>query len=264
MQVHGESVSGLGTRLTVPELGITFDMGSCPLSAVSEASTVLITHGHMDHVGAAARLASLRDLSGMSPPRFVVPDHTVEAFEAMFAAFESLNRCALPRKVLVVAPGGKVDLGRGITAEAFPATHCIPAVSYGVWREVRKLRDEFVGKPGSEIAAAKAGGVEVTRATTTLEFVYTGDTTMGVFDLNPVLYTAKTLAMEVTFFAAHPEEKAREYGHTHIREVLDRADRFRNEKIVLVHNSARYSEEQKGEALASLPESLRNRSSWLP
>ena len=78
MQLFGESVSGIGTRIQVLELGLTFDIGSCPAHAASTANTVCITHGHMDHIGQAVYLASLREMQGLPPPNFILPAWLIE------------------------------------------------------------------------------------------------------------------------------------------------------------------------------------------
>jgi ribonuclease Z len=53
---------------------------------------------------------------------------------------------------------------------------------------------------------------------------------------------------------------AREWGHTHLDELIAVADRFRNEHILLIHFSARYRKADIEAALAAkLPECLRGR-----
>ena len=263
MEVKGVSVSGLATRLHVPELKLVFDIGEVSPEVAPECSTVCITHGHMDHAGAAARLASLRAMGGQTPPHFVVPDHTAEAFMGMFKAFEDLDRAPLPHTLTVIHPHHRLPLGRDLSVEVFGTAHRIPCSAYGVWRETRKLKAEFVGMSGVEIAGLKQRGVAITDVTSTLVFAYTGDTTMDLFDTFPVLYTAQTLAMELTFFQDYLETKARHWGHTHVQNVIDRADLFQNQEVVLVHQSARYGAEQKHGALMSLPTPLRDRARWL-
>jgi ribonuclease Z len=55
-------------------------------------------------------------------------------------------------------------------------------------------------------------------------------------------------------------EGAREYGHTHIDELAAAASSFENEKILLIHFSARYKANEVTEAMdARLPAGLRER-----
>lgn len=263
MQLLGESVSGIGTRLLAQELGLTFDIGSCPASAVSTAGTVCITHGHMDHIGQAVYLASLREMQGLPPPNFILPAWLAGGFRALFEAFHELEGTTPPYTVTLINVGEKVSLGRGLTLEAFQATHRIPALTYGVWRDQKYLKSEYVGRPGVELGLLRRSGVIIDDVVPTLVFAFSGDTTADVFDMNPILYTAKTLAMEVTFFADYKPEDARKWGHIHVQQVLDRADKFQNDEIIFTHPSARYDAKMKAAALATIPDNLRDRCRWL-
>jgi ribonuclease Z len=67
--------------------------------------------------------------------------------------------------------------------------------------------------------------------------------------------------MEVTFLDQRvPVDKARENGHIHLDEVIQRADLFENEAILFTHLSARYRYEEALEILAQrLPDGLKER-----
>jgi ribonuclease Z len=53
---------------------------------------------------------------------------------------------------------------------------------------------------------------------------------------------------------------AREYGHSHLDELIAHADAFQNEAILLIHFSARYRRADIVDALArKLPPSLQGR-----
>ena len=73
---------------------------------------------------------------------------------------------------------------------------------------------------------------------------------------------ARLLICECTFVDDRcTAEDARAYGHTHIDDLVHRADAFENvESILLIHFSARYKAEEVRDALAKrLPESLRKK-----
>ncbi len=42
----------------------------------------------------------------------------------------------------------------------------------------------------------------------------------------------------------HRKEKIHKFGHTHLDDIIERADRFQNELIILSHFSTRYHERQ--------------------
>ncbi|RVW90513.1 Retrovirus-related Pol polyprotein from transposon TNT 1-94 [Vitis vinifera] len=54
-------------------------------------------------------------------------------------------------------------------------------------------------------------------------------------------------------------EHAREYGHTHLSEIVSYADRFQNKAILLIHFSARYTTDEIQEAVSALPPPLGGR-----
>ena len=58
LTVRGISVGGVYTSLQVPELGVVFDAGA-PLRTFGATDTLLLSHGHADHVGSLAALLGL-------------------------------------------------------------------------------------------------------------------------------------------------------------------------------------------------------------
>ena len=63
IEIVGESVSGFGTAISLPELGIALDCGVIT-PATMACQHVLITHAHMDHLHCAVRHMYLRDMTG--------------------------------------------------------------------------------------------------------------------------------------------------------------------------------------------------------
>src|SRR5258706_11376643 len=93
--VRGISVGGVYTSLAVPELGILFDAGASPRSSCA-IDTILLSHGHVDHVGALPALLGIRALSGKTkPPRVIMPVEIVGDLMAALAALSKLQRFAL-------------------------------------------------------------------------------------------------------------------------------------------------------------------------
>ena len=67
------------------------------------------------------------------------------------------------------------------------------------------------------------------------------------------------LLIECSFVLPEDADRAGEYAHIHLNDLVARADAFRNETIVLTHFSLRYRNEQIRAALETLPEGLRRR-----
>lgn len=71
---------------------------------------------------------------------------------------------------------------------------------------------------------------------------------------------AKILIMESTYVEDKTTaDNAREYGHTHLSEIINFADMFQNKAILLIHFSARYQLDVIQEAISAIPPPLAGR-----
>lgn len=264
--IVGTSVSGIGTSLFVPDLGLTFDIGYCSRKTVGNANIVCITHGHMDHVGQAAYLRALRAMCGLPPPVYYVPEYLEERFRKFMNVSGELDESKpkfLDYGLVSVKPGQKYLVKPGTWIQPISSPHSIPMVSYVVWKEIKKLKPEFQNMPGVELGKLRNSGFEIQETNIFPVFAYTGDTTVKAYETNPVLLEVQTLAMELTFFEEYDEVAAENHGHTHINSLKKIADKFNNKQIVLVHPSARYNKQDKLKAYNFLPDSFRVKSKWL-
>ena len=82
-----------------------------------------------------------------------------------------------------------------------------------------------------------------------------------VVEREEVVRKAKVLVMECTFIDERvPVKKAREKGHIHLDEIVERAELFENEAILLTHFSARFNAAEIEAALdKKLPAGLREK-----
>ena len=90
---------------------------------------------------------------------------------------------------------------------------------------------------------------------------YTGDTSPAGLDGHPPVYQAKVLITEMSFVRPnHRREKIHKFGHMHLDDFVERADRFENELIICAHLSTRYhAQEVRRIVEARLPPRLRER-----
>ncbi|MBA3817677.1 MAG: MBL fold metallo-hydrolase, partial [Deltaproteobacteria bacterium] len=151
--VRGISVGGVYTSLAIPELGVLFDAGASPRS-LAAIDTILLSHGHSDHVGALPGLLGIRALHGKSrPPRVVMPAEIVEDLTVALAALSKLQRWPLAIEAIGMVPGDEVALRGDLSVRAVRTFHPVPSLGYILVRKVAKLRADLVGLPGPEIAA---------------------------------------------------------------------------------------------------------------
>ena len=259
--IRGVSVGGVYTSLHVPELGLLFDAGISPRS-FGAVDTILLSHGHADHVGALPALLGIRALHGKTrPPRVVMPAEIVGDLQVALAALSKLQRWPLEVEPIGMSPGDEVALRGDLAVRAVRTFHPVPSLGYLLVRKVAKLLPGLHGLAGHEIAARKRAGEEITEIEDRLELAYATDTLVSVLDHSPELLKARVLVMECTFLDDRKSlEAARAGCHIHLDEVIERADRFENEHVVLMHCSQLYRTDEVASILdRRVPPALRAR-----
>ena len=90
---------------------------------------------------------------------------------------------------------------------------------------------------------------------------YTGDTSPAGLDAYPLAFEAKILIIEMTFFRPeHRKDKIYKFGHMHLDDIIERADKFHNELIIAMHFSTRYATNQIERAVMKrIPPQLKDR-----
>jgi ribonuclease Z len=259
--VRGVSVGGIYTSLAIPELGLVFDAGISPRSS-GGIDTILLSHGHVDHVGALPALLGIRALHGKTkPPRVVMPAEIVDDLMAALRALTKLQRWPLDIEPIGMNPGDDIELRGDLRVRAVRTYHPVPSLGYIIVRRVAKLRPEFHGLPGPEIAARRLAGEAMLDHEDRLELAYATDTLVSVLDHSPELLTARVLILECTFLDDRKSlEAARAGCHIHLDELIERADRFANDHVVLMHVSQLYRPDEVAAILdRRVPPALRAR-----
>jgi ribonuclease Z len=258
LELSGVSVAGLETCIEVPGLRLLLDLGVCLRTAVSQP-LVLVSHGHLDHLGAIAQHAARRKLLGMSEGVYVVPRAIAARVEELFNAAGALDGQAIPRRVVALAPGEEHALGKGRVVRAFETFHRVPSQGYTVWETRDRLRAEFRGLPGARLGELRRQGVTLEEPHEVARLSFTGDTRVEVLERTPELQHTECLVIEATFLNdVVSTAEARDMGHIHLDELIDRAALLPRTDVVFSHFSARHRAEDVRDILARrLPDALR-------
>ena len=259
--VRGVSVGGVYTALNIPELDVAFDVGLAPRSFAG-VRTLLLSHGHVDHIGALSTLLGIRALAGRTTPlRVVMPIEIVDGVLATLAAMTALQHWPLAIEAIGLAPGDEHAIKPDLVVRAVKTFHPVPSLGYQLVRRVKKLRPEFHALPGPEIAARRAAGDDLFEVVEHRELAYATDTLVQVLDHSPELLTSNVLILECTFLDERKAlADARAGCHIHLDELIERADRFENQHVVLMHFSQIYRPDEIAGILdRRLPAALRAR-----
>lgn len=259
--VEGLSIGGQETCVIFSSLRLAFDIGRCPQRAISQ-DFLFISHAHMDHIGGLPMYVATRGLYSMKPPTIIVPAAIKEDVESLFEVHRKMDQSELRNNLIGLNVGEEFYLRKDLKVKAFRTYHGIPSQGYVIYSVRQKLKQEYIGLPGNEIKELKLKGVEITYTVTDPEIAFTGDTMSDfiVDDTNNDVLRARILVMESTFIDdAMSVKNARDYGHTHLSEIVSYAEKLKNKAILLIHFSARYRAEEIQAALSALPPPLAGR-----
>jgi ribonuclease Z len=260
LTIEGYSRAAVQTYWRIPELKIGFDLGAQPWDFMG-TPTWLITHTHLDHVAALPVYVARRRMMKMEPPTLYLPEQSIEDVRRLLLIMQRLDRGRQTCELRGLKPDDEIELSRENVVTTFATTHTIPSLGYIVWDRRNKLKEEYHGLPGDQIRDLRLAGTQVTREVRTPLVAYTGDTSPAGLDGCDAVYRAKILITELSFIRpGHRREKIHKFGHMHLDDLLERADRFQNELIICAHFSTRYHPQEVRRYLdQKLPAGLKER-----
>jgi ribonuclease Z len=256
----GYSLAGITTSLFCKTVGVCFDVGQ-GLPFQNSAKHILITHAHMDHASGIPYLLSQKNMNGQKETNLYVPEAFAEPLEEILRIWRSVDGHEYSYNLLAAQPGVLYQLDKLYSVKPFATPHRVPSQGYILYQKKKRLRADLEGATQEKILELRHQGQDPNENFLEPVVAFTGDTKKEFLDSDPDIARAKILFVEVTFWdSIKPVEHARLWGHMHLDELLEILPRLRNERIVLIHASVRYTTARLREILAErLPSGERER-----
>ena len=203
--------------------------------------TVVLSHGHMNHLGVLGYWASQRSLNSMPPATLIVPEAVAAEIRSLLATFARLEGGEPYRvSVLPVTDGASHQLRRDMELDFFATDHWLPTLGTRIIWHKHRLRPEFSHLSEAEIARRRLAGEEVTEDVATTILAYCADSGPGLLETRPELFAAEVLLVECSFFRPADRDRAARYGHTHLADLVPYLGGLECRHLVVLHASRRH------------------------
>lgn len=240
LRLVGGSRAGEGTLILLPQLHLGLDPGRAHRS-LPPMRTVVLSHGHLDHLGGLGYWASQRFLNSMPPATLIVPEPIRSEIDALLANFARLEG-GRPYEVTVVpaADGERFQLRRDMELAFFTTDHWVPTIGTRIIWHKRRLRSEFSHLPEPEIALRRQAGEVLTEDIALDILTYCGDSGPGLLATRPDVLRSEIVLVECSFFKPGDRDRAARYGHTHLEDLKPLLDKLACRHLILLHASRRH------------------------
>lgn len=257
--VCGYSRAADKTAFYIKELDIMLDAGP---QNYNKPAHIFITHTHGDHI-ASLPLTMITD-TVIAPFEIYAPLQAETHIRRYISALFEVN--ALLDMPISIEENNKYFHYNGfdkptkfrmslnktdVEISVILCDHSLPTISYCFSVVRNKLKEEYLGLAGKEIAKLRKDGVEITSEVINPMLAYVCDTSIAVFSMHPELLSYPVLFIECTFLYPNERDNAVETKHVHWEELCPIVIANPQVLFVLFHFSLRYKEEEIVEFFAA-------------
>lgn len=254
LQFVGLSLAGIRTSIAMPWLSLAFDVAQ-GFPYLFNINHFFITHGHLDHAAGIPYIISQKSMSAHKQPTFYMPESMIEPMKQIMSGWAQIEKYEYPYKFVAVTGNETFEINRNYFVRPFKTVHRVDSFGYTVFHTKTKLKPEMALLSQDDLRAVRESGQEITHQLETPLVSFTGDTQIEFLEAKPWIRKSKILFLEATYLGADKTiQSARDWGHTHLDEIIPILPKLECEKIVLIHSSARYSmDEARNLLLEKIP-----------
>ncbi len=241
IHLRGMSLSGIRTAISMPELSLSFDVAQ-GYPFLLNLKQYFISHGHLDHAAGIPYIISQKAMNRQETPKFYMPPSLVEPMDRIMKTWQEIEKHEYKYEFCPLEADCEIPVKGPFFVKAFPTLHRVESFGSTLFETSKKLAKKYQGLDQKELVRLKNEGHALDEVIHTPLLSFTGDTQIEFLESRPWVRDSRILMMEATYLDDRKSiEQARQWGHTHLDEILPHLDEIKSEKIVLIHTSSRYT-----------------------
>jgi ribonuclease Z len=175
----------------------------------------------------------------MKPGTILLPRELERPVDTLLKCWREVERQSTPYTLVPMPPGQMHEVRRDFGIRAFATHHGGASLGYALISVREKLKPEYFGRPGPELAALRRAGVDIQYRLEVPLVAFLGDTTAGPVFEQPDVVNAEILITECTFFDPDHRNKAKHGKHLHVEAFAQILPRLKNQHVVISHVTRR-------------------------